>query len=284
MNAVLARARTEYSEEPARIAPSQAPAHPLRVVFCTRGGLFGDLVLERLLACDRVELCGIVRSSRVFSPRWGFVRGALAFIRRCGIAYSLYLFCATTVADVVRTIARKAPRLSVPAHTTRNVNDAAGLRFLRECAPDLIVSAFFDQRLEEIALSIPARGSVNIHPSLLPAFRGVEPVLQAKLQSAPSIGVTVHRMTAALDAGNILAQQSIDLRDDASVFEATARLLAHGTELLIGTLEGVARAEPGLPQSAGGSYESWPVPAELRALRVRGGRLFRLRDLRLLRI
>jgi len=256
---------------------------PLRVVFCTRGGLFGDLVLKRLLACDRVELCGIVRSSRVFSPQWGFVRGGLAFMRRCGIAYSLYLFCATTLADVVRAIARKAPRLSVPAHTTRNVNDAAGLRFLRECAPDLIVSAFFDQRLEEIALTIPACGSVNIHPSLLPAFRGVEPVLQAKLQNGPGIGVTVHRMTPVFDAGNILAQQSVDLRDGASVFETTARLLEHGAELLIGALAGVARAEPGLPQSAGGSYESWPARAELRALRARGGRLFRLADWKLLR-
>ena len=75
----------------------------------------------------------------------------------------------------------------VPAHTTRNLNDPPGLRFLEKCEPDLIVSAFFDQRLRQEALAIPRFGCVNIHPSLLPALRGVDPVLQARIRGAERI-------------------------------------------------------------------------------------------------
>ena len=54
----------------------------LRTVFCTCGGLFGALVLRRLRACDRLEICAVVRSTRVLDPKFGFLRGAAAQVRR----------------------------------------------------------------------------------------------------------------------------------------------------------------------------------------------------------
>jgi len=258
----------------------------LRVVFCTRGGFFGALVLNRLLACEQIEVCGIVRSSRMFNPRFGFLRGALAYIRRSGLAYSLYLLCATDLADVLcgfGTIGRVPIRSrsgEIPVHTTRDINDPETLRFLSGCAPGLIVSAFFDQRLQEAALAIPSLGCVNIHPSLLPAFKGVDPVLQARVQRADSIGVTVHKMVPALDAGDILAQRSLIPAVRASVFETTASLFREGAELLVGQIAQLARAESGTPQPSDGSYQSWPTRADLRALRSLGGSLIRFADFR----
>lgn len=264
-------------------ATSDLAQRPLRVVFCTRGGLFGERVLAHLRACDRIDLCGVVRSSRVFNAAYGFVRGSLAYLRHSGIAYSLYLLCATDISDAICAMDRQrgpsVPR--IPVHTTRDLNDERGLRFLRECAPDVLVSAFFDQRLHEQALGIPRHGCVNIHPSLLPAFRGVDPVLQARLQGRRHMGVTVHYMTPALDAGNLLAQQAIDTGDSASIFETTTLLFDRGARLL--TREALARIEdgdPGTPQPPGGSYESWPTPAEIRMLRAGGWSLLRLSDFR----
>jgi methionyl-tRNA formyltransferase len=240
-------------------------------------------VLAELRACQRIELCGIVRSSRIYDARYGLLRGSLAYLRRCGLAYSLYLLCATDVADAVCAAARigQARSARLPVHTTRNLNDAQGLRFLEECAPDLIVSAFFDQRLREPALAIPLLGCVNIHPSLLPAFRGVDPVLQARVQGERRIGVSIHYMTPDFDAGNLLAQQSVDMPSDRSIFATTALLFSKGAQLLTG--EGLARIERGdrgEPQPAGGSYESWPTRAQIRALRAGGGALLRASDFR----
>lgn len=227
-----------------------------------------------------------MRSSRTFHARFGFLRGALAYIRRSGVAYSLYLLCATTLADVlcrfgaVRCVPMRTRRGDVPVHTTRDINDTEALRFLAECKPDLLVSAFFDQRLREAALAVPSLGAVNIHPSLLPAFKGVDPALQARLQRAGTVGVTVHNMLPELDAGEILAQRPVIAPESASIFETTALLFREGAELLASQFERLRRAERGRPQPPGGSYQSWPTRGELRALRQLGGRLIRCADLR----
>jgi methionyl-tRNA formyltransferase len=258
---------------------------PMRVIYCTRGGFFGALVLHRLRACSQIEICGIVRSSRNFHPRFGFLRGALAHVRRSGIAYSLYLLCATNLADVlcgfgaIGCVPTRTRSGGVPVHTTRDINDGEGLRFLTECAPDLLISAFFDQRLQEGALVVPTRGCVNIHPSLLPSFKGVDPVFQARLQQA-DVGVTVHYMTPRLDAGEILAQRSMATREGSSIFETTAALFREGAELLVAEIGRIERREHGIAQETAGCYQSWPSRAEIRALRALGGGLVRLADFR----
>jgi methionyl-tRNA formyltransferase len=269
--------------EPAAADPA-APAR-LRTVLCTCGGLYGALVLRRLRACDRLEICAVVRSTRVLDPRFGFLRGAVAQVRRSGIAYSLYLWCATTLADWLCALGGGA---AVPGHsappgfcvlTTRNLNDAEGLRFLAERTPDLLVSAFFNQRLNAAALALPTRGCLNIHPSLLPEARGVDPVFQAIMRGAPTLGVTVHFMSPELDAGRILGQRSIERRTGWSVFEATAVLFREGAELLAAAIDAVERGTTGSAQSGAGSYQSWPTPRELRDFRARGGALLRIADL-----
>jgi len=266
--------------------PAAESAGPrLRTVFCTSGGLYGALVLRRLRACNRVEICAVIRSSRVLDPKFGFFRGAVAQIRRSGLVYALYLWCATTLADWLCAIAGIG---AVPAHganpglpvlTTRDINDAEGLRFLAACAPDLLVSAFFNQRLHAPALALPKRGCLNIHPSLLPEAKGVDPVFQSLLHGVPPLGVSVHFMTPELDAGRIVAQRPIEGRADSSVFAITALLFREGAELLAQALEPIAAGATGRPQSGAGSYQSWPTRRELRSLRTRGGALLRLGDL-----
>jgi methionyl-tRNA formyltransferase len=166
-------------------------------------------------------------------------------------------------------------------HTTPDINDPSSLKFLYGCAPDLIVSAFFDQRLHEPALAVPLRGCVNIHPSPLPDFRGVDPVLQAQLHRA-NVGVTVHYMTPVLDQGEILAQRSMSHDAYASVFETTAALFSEGAGLLVSQIERLQRGERGSPQQPGGSYQSWPTRMNVRALHSAGGALMRLADFKLL--
>jgi methionyl-tRNA formyltransferase len=263
----------------ATIAPPR-----LRTVLCTCGGLYGALVLRRLRACDRLEVCAIIRSVRVLEPRFGFLRGALAQIRRSGVAYALYLWCTTTLADWLCVIAgigavpmRATP--GIPLLTTRDINDAEGLRFLKTCAPDLLVSAFFNQRVHAAALALPKYGCLNIHPSLLPDAKGVDPVFQCLLHGEPALGVTVHFMSPDLDAGRILAQRSLDRCAGSSVFATTALLFREGAELLAATIESIACGATGAPQSSAGSYQSWPTRQELRNFWVRGGALLRLGDL-----
>jgi methionyl-tRNA formyltransferase len=266
--------------------PAAKPAGPprLRTVLCTCGGLYGALVLRRLRACQSLEICAVIRSSRVIEPRFGFIRGAVEQIRRSGLRYALYLWCATTLADWLCGVTdigavptRAAKR--VPVYTTRNINDAQGLQFLSACAPDLLVSAFFNQRVHAPALALPKRGCLNIHPALLPEAKGVDPVFQSLLHGSPPLGVTVHFMSPELDAGRIVAQRSIEGGARSSVFALTARLYAQGAELLASAMESIVGGATGTPQNGIGSYQSWPTGGEVRELRARGGALLHLADL-----
>jgi methionyl-tRNA formyltransferase len=262
------------------------PAGPprLRTVLCTCGGLYGALVLRRLRACERLEICAVIRSSRVIESRFGFIRGAVEQIRRSGLGYALYLWCATTLADWLCSVTgvgavptRSATGTSV--YTTRNINDAQGLQFLAACAPDLLISAFFNQRVHAPALALPKHGCLNIHPALLPEAKGVDPVFQSLLHGIPPLGVTVHFMSPELDAGRIVAQRSIEGGARSSVFAVTARLYAQGAELLASGMESIAAGATGIPQSGIGSYQSWPTRGEVRQLRARGGALLHWADL-----
>lgn len=214
------------------------------------GGLPGAAVLKGFSA-SKIELAGVLRSTR-WHP--------LQHLQRSGVRYSAYLGCAML------------GRLStdVPQHATRDCNDAASRAFIDRLAPDLVVTAFFNQRL------LTPRAAVNIHPSLLPALRGVDPVFYARLRGVP-LGVSVHRLTSELDTGPVLAQREVPVVAHESILGGTVRLYGLGARLLVDLLPALGA---GQPQRGAASYDSWPARVDVQALRRKGVSLVRWRDLR----
>ena len=140
------------------------------------------------------------------------------------------------------------------------------------------MSAFFNQRIDEPLARLPRYGAVNIHPSPLPDFRGVDPVFYAKLQHHTELGVSVHRITAEFDAGEILAGETRAAEPDESVWWTTGRLYDRGGEMLVDALDALAGGATGTPQPAGGRYDSWPTSAQVTELRRQGGKLVAMHD------
>lgn len=104
---------------------------------------------------------------------------------------------------------------------------------------DLFVVAMYAKLIPKPVLDIPAHGCLNVHPSLLPKFRGPSPVLSAMLADERATGVTIMKLTEAMDAGPILAQARIELDEEAwppkgSEFEAL--LTQEGGNLLAETI------------------------------------------------
>jgi methionyl-tRNA formyltransferase len=261
----------------------------VRLVLCTSGGLYGALVLRRLLRSPRTDVAGIVLSTRVLQKSCGWWQGAYRQLALSGPPYALYLWCATGLADSlgrltpVRPVARQAAGSGIPLLRTRDVNDARGLAFLSDTAPQLLLTAFFNQRVGETAVGVAPLGAVNIHPGALPDFRGVDPVLRALEKGATTLGVTLHRITSELDAGPVLASDHVEWQEYPSLLEATARLFCRGAELFLENIDRIAAGEPGEAQQGVGTYASWPTAAEVGAFRERGGRLVHLRDFNALR-
>lgn len=260
-----------------------------RILLCTSGGLYGSLVLQYLLASRDVEVVGIVKSTRVLHPAYGWLRGTIAQLRRSGLAYTLYLGCATTLPELLgrwfglRSVSASARLRGIPLFASRDINGLAESEFIADQRPDLLVSAFFNQRIGSAVCAIAAAGAINIHPSLLPAFRGVDPVFFARLSGASHLGVTVHRVTADFDTGPVLVQAEVPMDPAASVIAATAKMFIHGAGRLLDCLPTILRGEPGQAQASGGSYDSWPAPVQVQAFLNKGNRLVRFADANLLR-
>jgi len=97
-------------------------------------------------------------------------------------------------------------RRNIPVWPVFDVNDEAFLERVRMARPELILSAAYPQIFSKQLLSIPSRGSINFHPSLLPKYRGAHPHFWAIARGEKESGLTAHFMTEGIDEGDIIAQ------------------------------------------------------------------------------
>jgi methionyl-tRNA formyltransferase len=145
-----------------------------------------------------------------------------------------------------------AEAAGIPVHQPAKARDPAFLEKLRALKTDLIAVAAYGQLLPQQLLDIPAHGSLNVHTSLLPRYRGAAPIQWAILNGDAETGVTIMKMTAELDAGDILSQRrtSIDADDNAQTLHD--RLAVLGAELLAETI----------PPHVAGKIKPVPQPSE----------------------
>lgn len=111
-----------------------------------------------------------------------------------------------------------------------------GVEDLRALKPDLCVTAAFGQILSQEILDIPTIGTVNVHSSLLPKYRGSAPINWAIMEGETVTGVTTMLTDKGLDTGDILLKRSVPILPGETAEELTIRLAPIGAELLIETI------------------------------------------------
>jgi methionyl-tRNA formyltransferase len=178
-------------------------------------------------------------------------------------------------------VKRYALEQGLPVLQPASLSDDAVVRELAALDADLTVVAAYGLKLPQAVLDLPAQGSVNVHASLLPNWRGAAPVQAAILAGEAITGISLMQMTAGLDAGPVYAQQEIEIGEEETAGELHGRLAVLGGELLIaclpGILAGSLEAEPQDPGAA--TYAAkirtadaeldWQEPAPLLARKVR---------------
>lgn len=119
---------------------------------------------------------------------------------------------------------------------------------IRELQPQVIVVAAYGQILRPQVLSIPPSGVINVHPSLLPKYRGASPIAGALLAGEEKTGVTIMLMDEGMDTGPIMAQISIKILPEDTTGSLVERLARTGADLLLETLprwlEGQIKPQP----------------------------------------
>jgi methionyl-tRNA formyltransferase len=135
---------------------------------------------------------------------------------------------------------------------------------ISQYSPDIIVVSCFARKLPDSVLSIPGIGCFNLHPSRLPAYRGPVPLFWQFRAGVSEFGITLHRMSSQLDAGNIVAQTTLAMPDGVSAQRASVLLAEAGSKLLVRTLSEFRRDELiGSPQDEGyASYQGFPSASD----------------------
>jgi methionyl-tRNA formyltransferase len=114
---------------------------------------------------------------------------------------------------------------------------------LQALAPDLLVVAAYGLILPKAVLAIPRFGAINVHASLLPAYRGASPITAAILDGQRATGVSVMLMDEGMDTGPVLAQARQPIGDADTTATLSARLAGQGAALLVATLPAWLRGE-----------------------------------------
>ncbi len=107
----------------------------------------------------------------------------------------------------------------------KDVNSGLVKDLMEKAQPDLLVSVHLRKILKKEIFSIPGKGAINVHPSLLPKYRGLSPQHQAIIHGDPESGVTVHYIEESVDTGNILIQVPIPIGKDDYIFDFQFKML-----------------------------------------------------------
>lgn len=140
-------------------------------------------------------------------------------------------------------VKKLAVERGVPVYQFERLRNEEGLACLRALAPDIVVTAAFGQILSQALLDVPKMGTVNVHASLLPAYRGAAPINWCILNGETRTGVTTMLTDAGVDTGAMLLRRETDIGETETAAELSVRLSQLGAELLIETLKGYIAGE-----------------------------------------
>jgi methionyl-tRNA formyltransferase len=149
-----------------------------------------------------------------------------------------------------------ARRLNLPVLQPERVRDGKFIAEFHSLQPDLVVVVAYGQILPPAILDLPRHGCLNIHASLLPQYRGPAPIQWAIAHADAETGVTLMRIDAGLDTGDIVAQRRTPIRPEDDSATLHDRLAQLGAELLVQTIPDyvAGKIQPKAQPAEGASY------------------------------
>ena len=137
----------------------------------------------------------------------------------------------------------KALEHGIPVYQPNSMRDGEALAVFNEIKPDVGVVIAYGKILPQEILDAPTFGCINVHASLLPKYRGAAPIQWSVIDGEPKTGVTTMQMDAGLDTGDMLMKSETDIQPDETAGELHDRLSAMGAELIVKTLDALAKGE-----------------------------------------
>lgn len=220
------------------------------VLFFGMAGQFSAIPLQQLLAAG-IEISGVITPGR----------------RRDKTDFPRPLEPPELMIELEPepTITRLAWAQQIPVWEVASLSDARTLALLAGFQAEVIVVACFPYLFPPALLQLPRSGSLNLHPSLLPAYRGPSPLFWIARQDERQTGVTLHLLDEGIDTGAIIAQAVFERPDGLAEADLERRCATEGAALLVQALRQLQAGRPWLRQpqpEQGASYFPWPCEAD----------------------
>ncbi|MDO9391733.1 MAG: methionyl-tRNA formyltransferase [bacterium] len=134
-------------------------------------------------------------------------------------------------------VKQKALELNLPVCQPATLKDSSTVDHLSNLQPDVLVVVAYGLLLPQNILDIPKHGAVNLHPSLLPKYRGAAPINHALLHGDKVTGITSILMNSRMDAGDIILQEEVAVNEDENAGQLEQRASKLGADLIVRSLE-----------------------------------------------
>ncbi len=125
---------------------------------------------------------------------------------------------------------------NIEVYQPKRIKDPEFIQTIKDLNPDVIIVIAYGKILPKEILSIPKKGCINVHASLLPAYRGAAPINWAIIKGEKKTGITTMYMDEGLDTGDIILQREIEISDSMTAGELHDQLSELGREVLLDTL------------------------------------------------
>ncbi len=159
----------------------------------------------------------------------------------------------------------------------KKINSKEVLSELRELKPDIIFSLAAPQIFRRELISIPSKGCLNIHSSLLPMYRGLNANFWVLAKGEKITGVTIHYINPGIDDGDILLQEKIYIEDDWSLHDLYLKAIDLGSDMIARCIQLIYGGQVLTQKNdiSRGSYYSFPTRENVKEFRSRNRRFFK---------
>jgi methionyl-tRNA formyltransferase len=127
--------------------------------------------------------------------------------------------------SIYLNLERVSKKHSIPLLRVKDVNSEEIIRLLIQNQPELIISVHLRKVLKKEVFSIAKKGAINVHPSLLPKYRGMSPQHQALIHGDNEAGVTVHFIDEDVDTGKIIIQEHFSIAEDDYIVDVQLKVM-----------------------------------------------------------
>jgi methionyl-tRNA formyltransferase len=136
-----------------------------------------------------------------------------------------------------------AGKYEIPFLRVKDIHSSEFIELIKHYNPDIIVTAHFKKLLKKVLIDIPKKGCVNLHPSLLPHYRGMAPQHWPIVNGDKETGITVHYINEGIDTGNILIQETLPILPDTYVYDLQMQMIPVYKRIMVEALRKIGNED-----------------------------------------